>query len=44
MHTPKFRMLVTPNPLTDFAEIWYLELFWGAFVTYIISYCIFENF
>ena len=32
MCRPKFQMLVTPKPLTDFAENWYFEVFWGAFL------------
>ena len=43
MHMPKFQMLVTPNPLTDLAQIWYLEVFWGAFLN-INSDLPFENF
>ena len=30
MRRLKFQMLVTPKPLTDLAEIWYLEVFGGS--------------
>ena len=33
-HRPKFQMLVTPKPPTGFDEIWYLEVFRGAFFKY----------
>ena len=29
-----FRCSQLPSPLTDFAEIWYLEVFWSAFFKY----------